>query len=165
MIVPNNILVPTDFGEAAEAALRYGRTLAATFGADLHVLHVMDNGFLQARFANPATLEAVARQELQDRTAPDEARRFHTHAVLEKLDPPLDAITSYAKSAGIDLIVMGTHGREGAAHALMGSVAERVVRTAPCPVLVIPARIAHTITGEPSSGHRNRDDRSVSTHC
>jgi nucleotide-binding universal stress UspA family protein len=144
MIVLKNILVPTDFGDAAEAALRYGRTLAATFGADLHVLHVMDNGFLQARFADPATLEAVAWQELGDRTAPDAFRRFHTHAVLEKLEPPLAAITSYARSANIDLIVMGTHGREGAAHALIGSLAERVVRTATCPVLVVPARSVHS---------------------
>jgi nucleotide-binding universal stress UspA family protein len=153
MIVLKNILVPTDFGEAAEAALRYGRTLAATFGADLHVLHVMDNGFLHARFADPATLEGVARQELNDRTTPDANRLFRTHAVLEKLDPPLEAITSYATSEGIDLIVMGTHGRAGAAHALMGSVAERVIRTAPCPVLVVPARIAQKITRQPAPEH------------
>jgi nucleotide-binding universal stress UspA family protein len=137
MIVLKNILVPTDFGEAAEAALRYGRTLAATFGADLHVLHVMDNNFLQARFADPTTIEAAARKDLHVRAEADDRRRFQTHAVIKKFDAPPDAIVTYAKSAAIDLIVMGTHGRHGAAHALMGSVAERVVRTAPCPVLVV----------------------------
>ena len=137
MIVLRNILVPTDFGAAAEAALRYGRTLAETFGADLHVLHVMESVFLQARFADPATIEAVVRKQLSDRVVADEQRRFQTHAVIEKFDSPSDAIVRYAKSATIDLIVMGTHGHNGAAHVLMGSVAERVVRTAPCPVLVV----------------------------
>ncbi len=137
MIVLKNILVPTDFGEAAEAALRYGRTLAETFGADLHVLHVMDSTFLQARFGDPATIEAAARKQLSDRTVADERQPFQTHAVIKKFDSPPDAIIRYAKAAAIDLIVMGTHGHNGAAHVLMGSVAERVVRTAPCPVLVV----------------------------
>lgn len=137
MIVLKSILVPTDFGDAAEAALRYGRTLADTFGAELHILHVLEGGLLQARFADPATIEATARQQLSERVAADAPRRFHTHSVLKKFEEPPDAIIQYARAAAIDLIVMGTHGRSGAAHVLMGSVAERVVRTAPCPVLVV----------------------------
>ena len=137
MIVLKNILVPTDFGAAAESALRYGRTLARKFGADLHVLHVLDAVFLQARFADPATIEAAARKELTDRVAADEQWCDHTHAVIKKFESPSDAIVRYAKAAAIDLIVMGTHGRNGAEHLLMGSVAERVVRTAPCPVLTV----------------------------
>jgi|SRR5215471_15204548 len=137
MIILKNILVATDFGDAAEAALRYGRTLAETFGADLHVLHVLDAGFLEARFADPAALEAAARRQLSEEAAVDEQHRFRTHAAISKYDPPAEAIVDYARTAGIDLIVMGTHGRVGARHLLMGSVAERVVRTAPCPVLTV----------------------------
>jgi nucleotide-binding universal stress UspA family protein len=137
MIVLKNILVPTDFGAAAEAALRYGRTLAETFRADLHVLHVLDNTFLQARFADPATTEASARHRLANLVGAPDGQCVGTHAVIRKFDSPENAILSYARSASIDLIVMGTHGREGAVHVLMGSVAERVVRTAPCPVLVV----------------------------
>jgi nucleotide-binding universal stress UspA family protein len=137
MIALKNILVPTDFGEAAEAALRYGRALAETFGADLHLLHVMDASLFLARFADPAAIEAATQEQLRDRLDASEPRRFSTHAVLRKSEPAPEAIVRYAKSASIDLIVMGTHGHKGAAHMLMGSVAERVVRTAPCPVMVV----------------------------
>jgi nucleotide-binding universal stress UspA family protein len=137
MIILKHILVPTDFEGPAEAALRYGRTLAETFGADLHVLHVADTALFQARFADPAALEATARRQLGERTAVDAQQRYTTHAVLETLDSPTDAIVKYARAAAIDLIVMGTHGRRGADRLLMGSVAERVVRLAPCPVLTV----------------------------
>jgi nucleotide-binding universal stress UspA family protein len=137
MIVLKNILVPTDFEAAADAALRYGRTLAETFGANLHVLHVADTALFQARFADPAVLEATARRQLGERTIVDAEQRYTTHAVLETFDSPIEAIVRYAQAAAIDLIVMGTHGRRGADRLLMGSVAERVVRLAPCPVLTV----------------------------
>jgi nucleotide-binding universal stress UspA family protein len=137
MIVLKNILVPTDFEAAAEAALRYGRTLAETFGADLHVLHVEDTAMFQARFADPATLEATARRQLGERAVADDRQRYQTHAAIERFDSPTEAIVRYARAAAIDLIVMGTHGRSGADRLLMGSVAERVVRSAPCPVLTV----------------------------
>jgi nucleotide-binding universal stress UspA family protein len=137
MIILKNILVPTDFGAPAEAALRYGRTLAETFGAALHVLHVADTALFQARFADPAALEATARRQLGERTAVDARQRYTTHAVFETFDSPTEAIVRYARAATIDLIVMGTHGRRGADRLLMGSVAERVVRLAPCPVLTV----------------------------
>jgi nucleotide-binding universal stress UspA family protein len=137
MIVLKNILVPTDFESAAEAALRYGRTLAETFGADLHLLHVEDNTLFHARFADPPALEAAARRQLDERAAADDRQRYQTHAIIKKFDSPTEAIVRYAQEAAIDLIVMGTHGRRGADHLLMGSVAERVVRSAPCPVLTV----------------------------
>jgi len=137
MIALKNILVPTDLGPTSEAALRYGRTLAETFGADLHLLHVMDTSLFQARFADPAAIEAATREQLNDQLAAIEPRHFATHVAINKFDSPSDAIVRYASSAPIDLIVMGTHGHKGAAHLLMGSVAEHVVRAAPCPVLVV----------------------------
>jgi nucleotide-binding universal stress UspA family protein len=153
MIILKNILIPTDFGLAAEAALRYGRSLADRFGADLHVLHVIETVFLQATFTDPLTMEATARRQLGDLAMAGDRLRFRTHTIVKKFDSPPDAIVRYATSNAIDLIVMGTHGRNGAAHILMGSVAERVVRTAPCPVLVVrhPEREFITDTGVPAS--------------
>ena len=137
MIVLKHILVPTDFGEAAEAAIRYGRTLAQTFGAELHLLHVLENGFMRATFADPATIEATARKRLNDRLMADDRQRLHGRTIIEKFDSPSDAIVRYAKSASIDLIVMGTHGRRGSEKFLLGSVTAEVVAKSTHPVITI----------------------------
>ena len=137
MIALKRILVATDFGPAAEAALTYGRALANNFGATLTVMHVAENFFLRATVADPHTLKAAVARRLEERLTAEDRSALHARAVLDTSDQPADAITSYAKQAGIDLIVMGTHGREGLAHLLVGSVAERVVRTASCPVLTV----------------------------
>jgi len=137
MIHLKHILVPTDFGEASEAALTYGRALAASFGADLTLLHVTENLFFRPMVTDPVTLRAGMIKRLRDRLTPADLKVLHARAILEISDDPADEIVTYAKSANIDLIVMGTHGRRGAAHLLMGSVAERVVRTASCPVFTV----------------------------
>jgi nucleotide-binding universal stress UspA family protein len=137
MIMLKNVLVPTDFGEASDAALVYGRALARTFGADLHLLHVMDNTFLRPIATDPFALKAAAYRHLDGRLTPADRDELHARTVIEVSDEPATVIIDYAKSFPIDLIVMGTHGRQGVAHVLMGSVAERVVRTAPCPVLTV----------------------------
>ena len=107
------------------------------FGADLHLLHVMDNTFLRPVAAEPLALKAAAYNHLHGRLTTADRDDLHVRAVVEVSDEPTKVIVDYAHSLPIDLIVMGTHGRRGAAHALMGSVAERVVRTAPCPVLTV----------------------------
>ena len=137
MIVLKNVMVATDFGPASDAALIYGRALAKQFGARLHLLHAAENDFLRASVTDPYVLKAAVVRRLEERlTAEDRAERS-ARAVMETADRPSDAITRYAKAAQIDLIVMGTHGRTGVSHLLVGSVAERVVRTAPCPVLTV----------------------------
>lgn len=137
MIVLKNILVATDFGPASTAALTYGRALAKTFGARLHLLHVAENFFLRPAMNDPYALRAAAARQLEDcLTAEDRADRA-AHAVLQVSDDTAEAITDYARAKPIDLIVVGTHGRTGVSHLLAGSVAERVVRTAPCPVLTV----------------------------
>ena len=136
MIVLNNILVATDFGPASDAALTYGRALANQFGARLHLLHAAENDFLRATVTDPHVLRAGVARQLEERLTADDRERS-AHVVLETSDHPAEAIIEYAKHARIDLIVMGTHGRTGVAHLLGGSVAERVVRTAPCPVLTV----------------------------
>jgi universal stress protein A len=128
------ILVPTDFSASSAAALDYARMLAARFGASLHLLHVLENDFLLPMVVDPQTVEAGVLRQLHELLTIEDRERGAVPAVLRS-DAVADAIVSYARSGGIDLIVMGTHGRGGFAHLLRGSVAERVVRTAPCMVL------------------------------
>jgi nucleotide-binding universal stress UspA family protein len=137
MIVLKNLLVATDFSPPAEAALIYGRALARAFGATLHVLHVTENFFMRPSAIDPADLKASAWRTLEHRLSADDRTQLFARAVLETSDQPADAITQYAKSASVDLIVIGTQGRSGLSHAFVGSVAERVVRHAPCPVLTV----------------------------
>jgi nucleotide-binding universal stress UspA family protein len=146
MITIREILVPTDFGEPAEASLTYGRELAARFGATLHVLHVAENIYVTTfgaqNYAAVAPdlqreLEEGARVRLNDLVIDSDGSGPHTKAVVMTSASPAFAIIDYAKENGIDLIVMGTHGRGALAHLLMGSVAERVVRLASCPVLTV----------------------------
>jgi nucleotide-binding universal stress UspA family protein len=137
MIVLKNILVATDFEPASEAALTYGRALARTFGARLHLLDVAENDFLRASVVDPHVLKTAVARRLHERlTAEDRADRG-ARATLEVSDRPADTITRYAKREQIDLIVIGAHGRTGITHMLTSSVAEHVVRTAPCPVLTV----------------------------
>src|SRR6185295_17997119 len=133
MILLNNILVATDFGPAADAALTYGRALAQTFRARLHLLHAMENPFLRAKPADPYAHKEAALRRLHEQITPDDRTSLKAHVVLETSGNVADAIVEYAKSANIDLIVIGTHGRGAMAQLLVGSVAERVVRTARCP--------------------------------
>ena len=140
-----HILVPTDFSPASDAALTYGKALAKTFGASLHILHVIDKRFTTGPFdkvygALPQEMDEVwhtdAAAQIAERLSAEEATRYcATSAVV--FGPTAPSITRYAAEHNIDLIVMGSHGRTGIAHAVIGSVAERVVRTASCPVLVV----------------------------
>lgn len=143
MIAMKHVLVPTDFGEPADSALTYGRELAARFGATLHVLNVAENIFVTSfgidRFALMAQrdFEESIRWRLRKRVmAVDGSGPPATVAVVTSASPAA-AILDYAKENGVDLIVMGTHGRGGLAQMLMGRVAERVVRLASCPVLIV----------------------------
>ena len=146
MIVLKNILVATDFSEPSENALNYGRDLARSYAATLHVLHVTENILMrytpEIGVAVPdfqAELDRLARQELDRRITADEMRSLKVVPALESAINPAAAIVDYARTHEIDLIVVGTHGRGAMQHLFMGSVAERVVRTAPCPVLAVRA--------------------------
>ena len=130
------ILVATDFSAPSDAALAFARRLADRTSAGLHVLHVVDNMFMRAVLADPRDYETAALRQMQDRL-PAEGGGATAILTVERSDEPEDEITSYARSRGIDLIVMGTHGRGRMAHLLLGSVAEKVARTAPCPVLTM----------------------------
>jgi nucleotide-binding universal stress UspA family protein len=137
MIALKHVLVATDFEDTSEAALIYGRALARTFGASLHLLHVDENKFLRASAAAPAIVTAAHLRWLNERLTAADRDELHARAVLEVSDSPATAIVEYARGEAIDLIVMGTEGRGTMSQILVGSVAERVVRTAPCPVLTV----------------------------
>jgi universal stress protein A len=159
----SRILVPTDFSEPSDAALAYARVLAGKFGASLHVLHVFESPFVAAAVspevliddspAVQARLLEEAKSRLQHRvTATDRTDHAATTEIVG--GHSARTIVDYATDRKKDLIVMGTHGRSGVAHLLMGSVAEKVVRTAPCPVLTVrraPAadvRVPDDLVGE-----------------
>jgi nucleotide-binding universal stress UspA family protein len=144
----NRILVPTDFSETADAALAYAKDLATRLGASLHLVHVYADPYSAAAYAPevytsvPPEVRQRALEEVQERLlerldTSEEYQFRGTRGVVRGLVAP--QIVSYATSQDIDLIVMGTHGRRGVAHLLLGSVAEHVVRTAGCPVLTVRA--------------------------
>jgi nucleotide-binding universal stress UspA family protein len=140
LIAINRILVATDFSEAASAALLYGMNLARTLGAQLDVLHVVND-----LGGPPADLEAVARHALDALLAG--TGRLRARGVLLTSDDAAERIVSYAREAKADLILIGTHGRTGIAQFFMGSVAQHVVRSAHCPVLTVrhpQCEILHT---------------------
>jgi universal stress protein A len=137
MILLQKILVATDFGPTSEAALEYARGLARRFGSSLHVLHVAENSFLRPTAVDPQTFREAAWRSLTERLTEEDRNELHAKPILEMSDEPSEAIVSYAKAEGVDLIVMGTHGRNAISQILIGSVAERVVRTAGCPVLTV----------------------------
>jgi nucleotide-binding universal stress UspA family protein len=137
MSAAKKILVPVDFGEASEAALLYGRNFARAFGAELHILHVTENLFLRAVASDPSAIEAGMARRLAGYLSEDDRQMLRAVAVvLISNDFPAE-IVRYARDEGIGLIVMGTHGRVKTARLMMGSVAEKVVRTAPCPVMTV----------------------------
>ena len=145
MIALKNILVATDFGEAADMALSYGRELARTFGARLHVVHVVQD--LGVHLGAPEYSASVGRLQMEV----EESARNRANALISDEDrqalraqagvlthpSAAQAIVAYARDEQINLIVLGTHGRKAVGRLMMGSVAERVTRTAPCPVLVV----------------------------
>jgi nucleotide-binding universal stress UspA family protein len=144
-MLPKQILVPTDLSEGAEQALDYACALARTLGAQVHLLNVIgipSFGVPELGLAMATTM--IDQQVVDSQTAIDLLAQTKCNArvgqVLVKTGDARDVINETAKQLGIDLIVMGTHGRRGISRALLGSVAENVVRTAPCAVLTVRLR-------------------------
>jgi nucleotide-binding universal stress UspA family protein len=139
------ILCPVDFSDSADHAMRYAAALAENFGSDLTLLHVVAPvvAALPGETSLPDTLQAdvdeiaEACRERLEKTVGELATSGLTvqHKVVSGV--PFIEIVRYARDTETDLIVMGTHGRTGLGHLLIGSVAERVVRKASCPVLTV----------------------------
>ena len=137
------ILAPTDFSECSKQAIAYAYELAQAFGATLVLLHVVEELPAYIGFIPPggaamlrADLERQARLDLAQVVPEAEAAEVEvTRQVV--VGSPSHEIVQVAAAEKVDLIVIATHGRTGFSHLVMGSVAERVVRTAPCPVMTI----------------------------
>jgi nucleotide-binding universal stress UspA family protein len=144
MLPIRRILFPTDFSEPASYAWSYALTFAQEFEAEVHLLHVIAPpprlteayavNFDPEKMVQSLTTEASASMDRQVEAAKSRGLLFHREV---RVGIDHREIIEYAAKQDIDLIVMATHGRTGLAHVLLGSVAEKVVRRAPCPVLTI----------------------------
>jgi universal stress protein A len=161
MILLSSVLVATDFGDTSTAALAYGRNLARAFGGTLHVLHVAEQVtataaaefYLEDLGALQKGVEDAAAKQLAALLTADDRALLSAKAVVRASADVAHTIVEYAKAAHVDVIVVGTHGRGPVAHFVMGSVAERVVRTAPCPVLVVRPNEHEFIVPDPVGVH------------
>ena len=138
----NSILFPTDFSHYNDAALEYASALAAEANAKLHIVHVHDVNDMNTALGEAGFLyeeewkkeDTISRERLR-RVVPTVAGVKYEHHYLTGV--PSSAIVDFAAGNHIDLIVMASHGRTGISRLLMGSMAEGVMRKAPCPVVIV----------------------------
>lgn len=149
------ILVPTDYSEYSREAFALGLEIAARVGAPLDLLHVWSAPYFGAGYgldAAPVLVDPVSNQSIFDLVRNEAVSEMLKFAASVPAPPgvalsthvesgePLHAILEFAKTHGTNLLVVGTHGRTGPERWLLGSVAERLVRLAHCPVLTVPPR-------------------------
>ena len=140
------ILVPTDFSESSREALDYARSVASALGASLHLFTVVENPFVFGVYAEVYTalppdyldtLDKAARTRLEAQLTPEEKDRFHAEFITRIGIPAQEILDYLAAHPEVGLVIMATAGRGGVARAVLGSVADKVVRGAPCPVMTI----------------------------
>ena len=143
-IVIKKILCPVDFSESSAYALRYAMAFAVAYDADLELLHVMEMPFLPPYSTTAApdlsmTIERIRQESEQALSELVERNKALHRRVTGRMvvGTPFIEIMNAAKEGGVDLIVVGSHGRTGLKQMLIGSVAEKVVRKSPCPVLAV----------------------------
>jgi nucleotide-binding universal stress UspA family protein len=143
MYIVRNILVSTDFSDFSATAVEYASSFALLYGAKIHLVHVIESGAVMGVPNIELNAAAVTRES--EESAQEEMRKFvywklKNNTNLEQVilhGEPHREIVRYAQENEIDLIVVATHGRTGLAHMLLGSVAEKVVRLSPVPVLAV----------------------------
>ncbi len=142
MIEVKNILLPVDFSEPSLAATGYGVEFARRFDATLHLIHVIQDPVVYVPIFESYPLpskdefEKYAQTRLDNWILPEDAETCKITRYWMHGDPHVETL-KYAREHNIDMIVLGTHGRGAIAHLLLGSVAEKIVRSAPCPVLTV----------------------------
>jgi nucleotide-binding universal stress UspA family protein len=141
-----NILVPTDFSAGSQEAVRYAYDLAAALGATLHVMHVLENPFAPGAFMEMYTppspeyfldMERQAEAKLKATLSQDQQTRVKAVLTTRLGVPATEILDRLEADPTIDLIVMATHGRGGVARFVMGSVTDKIIRSAPCPVVTM----------------------------
>ncbi|MGH8637758.1 MAG: universal stress protein [Burkholderiales bacterium] len=145
------ILLPTDFSQSSEWAIEYASSLAASLGARVHLIHVIED-----QFSHPGPYEFYVPESPERRERAYQRARTNLLSIVDRLaevkipgtaevrsGTAVDGIVSAAVDYGADLIVMSTHGRTGLQHLLMGSVAEQVIRRARCPVFAVRHPATH----------------------
>ncbi|GAX60699.1 universal stress protein UspA and related nucleotide-binding proteins [Candidatus Scalindua japonica] len=145
MIKLERILFPTDFSSTAEHALKYALTFASEHKAKLFVMHVIPNPDSPVVFGEDGEsvtppsferMEAKAKKSMEQLIPERYAKELEIENIIVQ-GGPLKEILKCVKKFNIDLLTMASHGRKGISHMLMGSLAEKVVQMAPCPVLTI----------------------------
>ncbi|PQJ33551.1 universal stress protein [Salinibacter sp. 10B] len=148
----DNILLPTDFSACADHALTHAVEAADRFGARLHLLHVVNEldpdwyGITDAQ-DRAVKLREQIRAEAEERLqklAPEKDHDFDTTVSLQLSFDVADSIHEYVEERNIDLVVMGTHGRKGLDRLMLGNVANKIVRHAPCPVMTVREEVPWT---------------------
>jgi nucleotide-binding universal stress UspA family protein len=146
MIQLRKILYPTDFSDLSLYALKYARNFAEAFSAELHVLHVVDEAYQNWVTMGPNTIPVGPTAQEMVELANQQMNAFVAENLLNVrfsvvskvlLGRPYPTILDYASQQEMDMIVIATHGRSALTHVLLGSVTEKVVRKAPCPVLTV----------------------------
>lgn len=145
MIHLKRLLVATDFSSCSKKALHYAEAFSERFGSEIHLLHVVEDLSPLLPAAGPgvpvlgaamAEIQTKADQALQAIPVAEAAAKNGVVKVIRN-GSPHGEVVKYAKEAEIDMIILGTHGRTGLTHILLGSVAEKILRHAPCPVLTV----------------------------
>jgi universal stress protein A len=137
------ILCPVDYSECSARALGYAARMAFKDSARLYLMHVVDSrvfeygGAVSEAATSPDSETILRLEEKLKESIPMELRGELEVETMVKTGIPVEEILKVASDREVDIIVMGTHGRTGVAHVVLGSVAENVVRRAPCPVLII----------------------------
>jgi len=143
MITIKQILVPVDFSDTSKLAMKYAAEFAHKFKAELHIIHAVEPVVYASEPFAPINTGEI--QVAQERMARDEIAKWHRSFIPDEIKTHEDVmigkayteIIRYAQEHKIDVIIIGTHGRSGFDHFLLGSTAEKVVRKSPCPVLTV----------------------------
>jgi nucleotide-binding universal stress UspA family protein len=149
-LVFRNVLLATDLSPTSGTALAWAEAIARHYGSELYVTHVISPS--ETALVPPeywgATHEALEEAAIRDMEVMDAKLRGLRHKVLLQEGGLWDSISADLREFGIDLLVMGTHGREGLGRLMLGSVAEETLRRAPCPVLTLGPRVTEPLAGE-----------------
>jgi universal stress protein A len=141
------ILVPTDFSDGVKEALSHAAELGRKYEASLVLLHVVDSRYYPSAFFPSydyfsrmlTEFKAKAEAEMKNLSKSPRFRGVKTSTLIKEGDPS-EEIVATAREQKADMVVMGTHGRTGLEHLLIGSTTEKVIRTSPCPVLTVRSK-------------------------